>query len=134
MTRPYLFLISALALLALGVGLLAYSRSAEKPRPQPMIPQSTPVIIPTPTPEKLPLEVSVPDAGTTSAVSRFVLSGKTAPFASVSANEKTLTASSSGDFKFNLTLSLGENDIDIVASDSSRGAHWSGGVTYTPKK
>lgn len=143
MSRAYLLLIGALAILALGIGAFAYFRSAKNPAQfSPSI--STPFRPSQPTTPSQPaneqplqnqitLAVSSPTSGQQVNSASLVVRGKTAPNADVAVNDQDVKADASGNFQATVNLDEGDNEIFVTASDTTGNvSEWSTTVTYTP--
>lgn len=143
MGKPYLFLIGALVLVALGIGGFAYYRSTTNPaiapsytvpsaQPSPNQPSSA--TQPTsPVPNEIALTITSPVNGAQVSTPTITVSGKTAPNADVSVNDKDLTADAQGNFSTTITLEDGDNNLSITAADSTgKSSEAELTVTYTP--
>ncbi|MBI4099476.1 hypothetical protein HY440_00560 [Candidatus Microgenomates bacterium] len=141
MSKPYLFLIGALVLLAAGVGIFAYTRStttSQQPTTYPAS-QPSPSQIPPPPPSEpalqsqITLTVNSPKNGQAVSTANITVSGVTVPNADVAVNDKDLKADASGKFSTSILLDEGENEIFVTASDANGNySEWDGTVTYTP--
>ena len=95
------------------------------PTPAPQAtPTATPPPPPSPTatptaPQPLSLEVQGPDDGAIVRNSAVVVFGRTAPGATVTVGTVSIVADRDGRFQLEVRLELGENRIEVVASDGA---------------
>ncbi len=140
-SKAYIFLIGALVVVVLGVGVFALYRSSANPTTMPpyQAPSkpyspSQPTTTPTQVSQnQITLTVSSPTNGQEVSTPTIVVTGKTVPNADVVVNETDLKADANGNFSITITLEEGDNYLLITASDPAGNfSEWEGSVTYTP--
>ncbi len=143
MSKPYLLLIAALVIVALGIGGFAYYRSTTNPATAPSYTTPSATTSPTqqanpsqptsPVPNDITLTITSPQNGAQVSTPTITVSGKTVPNADVSVNDQDLTADAQGNFSTTITLEDGDNNLSITAADSTgQSSEAELTVTYTP--